>query len=72
MKTAQTLNDLYPTGTTLSDVAPDFRGMSLVLWQKLHLSEQAEEWRQSRANIESPLERKSIWTPRDDYGMKGL
>jgi hypothetical protein len=69
------LSDLYPAGTPLCEVAPEFRGMSLRRWQWKKLIEQRIELarRQPKINPEdAPLSQKAVWTPRDDYGMKGI
>jgi hypothetical protein len=65
------LSDLYPAGTPLSEVAPGFRGMPLREWQWKQLREQNSA--QPKSNPEdAPLSKKAVWTPRDDYGMKGI
>ena len=51
-------------------------GIPLATWLLQDISRQAEAWRRSiegtPATADPPLSRKSIWTPRDDYGMKGM
>jgi len=64
---------LFSPGTTLAEVPPDFRGMPWRLWHLAKISEQAEQWRRTiPPDFEPPLNRKSIWSPQDSYGMKGF
>ena len=56
----------------MSEVNPDFRGMAYGLWRTLHLKEDAEKFLKTKAGTEAPLSKKREWTPRDDYGMKGV
>ena len=67
-----TLSDLYPSGTPLTEVNPDFRGMPFRQWRNLKLSEQAEEHRKTLNPEDAPLSKQRLWNPRDDYGMKGF
>jgi len=39
------LNDLYPRGTKLVDVPPDFTGMPVAEWQRLKMQEQFDAYR---------------------------
>jgi hypothetical protein len=67
-----TLTDLYPAGTPMSEVHPDFRGMPLGQWKLLKIAEQCAAWhnRMSQAEREAlPLPHNpKIHTPRDGYG----
>jgi len=56
----------------MSEVHPDFRGMSLQLWRKLKISEQAKKYLAKLNPGEAPLSKQSIATARDNYGMKGM
>lgn len=72
---AQTLDQLYPAGTPLSEVRPDFRGMPLKLWNSLKITEQANELQAGLTQADrdaAPLNGQRIWTKRDDYGRKSL
>ena len=68
----ETLEQLYSPGTPMSEVHPDFRGMSLQLWRKLKISEQAKKYLAKLNPGEAPLSKQSIATARDNYGMKGM
>ena len=68
----ETLEQLYPSNTPLSEVHPDFPGMPLALWRKLKITEQAEEYLVKLNPAEAPLAKQRIATPRDNYGMKGM
>jgi hypothetical protein len=69
-----TLSDLYPAGTKLAEVNPNFRGMPLKTWQALKIVEQAEAHRKAlNLNPEdAPLSKQRVYTPRDGYGMKSI
>jgi len=43
-KGPDSLEQLYPTGTPMKEVHPEFRGMSLPLWQKLKMHERVEKY----------------------------
>lgn len=72
------LSDLYPAGTPMSEVHPDFRGMSLERWQMLKIQEQCteryEQWLKQFFNgvitEEARTMGKRIATPRDSYGWR--
>jgi hypothetical protein len=69
------LSDLYPSGTKMSEVHPDFRGMSLERWKLLKISEQANAYQKTitaEQKKAAPISAQRIWTPRDSYGMKGV
>ena len=70
------LSDLMSPGSHLSDVPPDFRGVSLARFKLLQATAQAREWdrrfRNEQPNYQPPLSGKRVWTPRDSYGMKGM
>ena len=70
------LSDLMSPGSHLSDVPPDFHGMSPARYQLLQITAQAREWdrrfRNEFPNFEPPLNRKRVWSPPDGYGMKGV
>ena len=72
MEIPETLEQLYPSGTKLSEVHPNFRGMSLKNWRKLKISEQAKKYLAKLNPAEAPLSKQSIATARDNYGMKGM
>ena len=72
VKRPNSLSELYPRGTPMSEVDPDFRGMLMATYRALVLKEDIELDAKARAGKEAPLSNKRIWTPRDDYGMKGL
>lgn len=64
---------LYPRGTRLADVPPDFRGVPLRQW--LEDCREAERQRAARWFAQHypdgpPLSRQRIYSPRDGYGMK--
>jgi len=67
-----TLSDLYPASTPLREVHPDFCGMPYRQWLTLKMKEQAEAYRATLNPADAPILRKAPWTPRDDYGMKGM
>ena len=71
MNYPETLEQLYPRNTPLSEVHPDFRGMPLTLWRKLKITEQAEAYLAKLNSAEAPLAKQRIATARDNYGMKG-
>lgn len=64
---ADELEKLYPAGTPLKKVHPDFRGMPFHRWRMLKITEQfdAIKWTAVR-----PLEAKAVATGRDSYGKK--
>jgi hypothetical protein len=68
------LTDLYPPETPMSEVHPNFHGMSLRRWKLLDLSRQAEAFRKAHPikPEDAPLSQQRIWTPRDSYGLKGV
>jgi len=73
------LTDLYPRGTPLAEVAPDFRGMSVQEWRLRRAEEIHAEYMRSRTKEEigaakrnAPINAQRIATPRDSYGMKGV
>jgi hypothetical protein len=72
MRIPDTLAELYPEGTSLSEVNPDFRGMPLKRWRKLKDREQCEAWLAALDKSNAPINRKSVATPRDSYGIKGI
>ena len=67
------LSQLYPAGTPMSEVAPDFRGMSLAGWRHQKLLQQFKSYQDSiPADAPKPLAEKAVSTPRDNYGLKGI
>lgn len=70
MNRAETLDQLYSPGTPLSEVKPEFRGMSFKLWRSLKLTEQCNEQLKTADYEHAPLKDQRGWTPRDDYGRK--
>jgi len=72
------LSQLYPPNTPntpMSEVDPDFRGMSLLLWRQLKISEQAEHWRkkqQGKPALPQKWRERAPATARDRYGLKGI
>jgi hypothetical protein len=56
----------------MSEVDPDFCGMLMATYRALVLKEDIELDAKARTGKEAPLSNKRVWTPRDDYGMKGL
>jgi hypothetical protein len=72
MQRPQQLGDLYPPGTPLAEVNPDFRGMDRKLWQRLKVFGQGEAHRKTLNPEDAPISKKAVWTPRDDYGLKGV
>jgi hypothetical protein len=74
MRIPDTLAELYPEGTSLSEVHPDFRGMPLKRWRKLKDREQCEAWLATldQKKVGAPINRKAVATKRDSYGMKGM
>lgn len=62
------LTDLYPKGTPLAEVHPDFRGMKLKDWQWAKHRERGAR----QIDPDKSLNAKRIWTPRDSYGLKGI
>lgn len=72
MNHPETLEQLYPPGTSLSEVNPDFRGMSFRLWRKLKITEQADKYLATLNPADAPLSKQRQATARDNYGMKGM
>lgn len=71
--TPTTLAQLYPADTPMSEVSPDFAGMSLRTWRSLKIAEQAEAYRKTRVGAKpEKWQGRAIWTPRDSYGMKSV
>ena len=76
------LSWLYPRGTKLSEVPHDFQGMpgSAAARQRIFAEiarcaaspETAAYWARFLKAGKSPLSWQHVWTPRDDYGMKGV
>ena len=54
------LSQLYPRGTKMSEVAPDFQGMSLKLWQRLDMERQAEAHRKTLDPKDAPLSKQRL------------
>ena len=68
------LKDLYTTGTKLSEVDPAFEGIAYPKWQMLKITEQCSELSLLPAPEKNKkwVGNKSVATPRDGYGMKGV
>lgn len=78
-----TLSDLYPPGTKLVDVPPDFHGMPHEQWERLKLQNQFDRYREA-CDREFREERdwkhckgrewrgRALHSHRDDYGSKAL
>jgi hypothetical protein len=66
------LADLFSSGSHLSDVPPEFRGMPLRQWQELKTAEQCSRYIAMLNPENAPLSKQRVWTPRDGYGMKGF
>lgn len=75
-----TLNDLKPHGYHLSDVEPDFRGMTLREWLMKRIESQASAFLAQADRVKAVCGnvsnrkwyKKAVATPRDNYGMKGF
>jgi len=82
-----TLADLYPSGTKLVDVPPEFHGMSWKEWNRLKLKNQADKYlaacdaagpqtegalRDWKHSKGQEWRGRAIHGPRDDYGSKSL
>lgn len=73
------LSSLYPRGTPMSEVHPNFRGMPLAEWLSKQIHVQAVELKDMPTPVtivtrasKKPLSDRRIVTPRDEYGMKRL
>jgi len=66
------LKDLFSTGSHLADVPADFRGMPMSRWLSMQITEECSKYVATLDPEKAPLNRKAVWTPRDDYGMKGV
>lgn len=69
----QTLSELYPPETPLSEVHPDFHGMRLHKWKLLKITQEADEYRKSLGpDAPKPLAGQREWRPADSYGWKSI
>lgn len=70
------MNQLYSRGTKLSELPPDFRGISLAAWRKRRIDELAADPRNAKymeqffVKGEPKLKGQREWNKRDDYGWK--
>lgn len=66
--------DLFSPGTRLSEIPPDFRGISWCEFYNRQIAERGEkaraEWRGTHPGEDAPIMRQALHTKRDDYGRK--
>jgi hypothetical protein len=69
------LNDLYPRGTRLIDVPPNFEGMPVREWTRAKVFSMIRAHCDAAPKIapeDAPLSRQREWNPRDDYGWRSM
>lgn len=66
---------IYPSGTKLADVPPDFQGVPLREWQqdcRESERQRTAEWLAERYPDGPPLSKQREYRPRDGYGMNSV